>query len=703
MRIGWRALAGAVLVLLGAGAGIVFVLARGLPDVETLDQYRPPLATRILDRHGRTIGVWFEERRSLAPLRALPPHLVQAFLASEDADFFEHGGVDASALLRAAWSNLKSGHIAQGGSTITQQLAKTLFLGPERTLGRKLQDMLLALRIERRLSKEAILEIYLNQIYLGAGAYGVSEAAETYFGKRVEDLTLSESALLAGLPKAPTALSPFVNPVAAEERRRHVLERMIALGRLDPEPGARALAAPPRVQGRSESPDFAAAAWFVEQVRQALAAELGDEAVLRGGLTVETTLDLALQRSATEAVRAGLEALAKRTGGGSPPRAEGALVSLEVAGGDVLAWVGGYDFARSRFDRAVQARRQPGSAFKTFAYGAALAAGFPPDATLYDYQVEYTDRRSGRSWRPRNHGDTLRGEIPLLEAFGRSLNNATIRLVDEVGIRRVIDFARRAGIRSPLAPELGLALGTSEVTLLEITNAYGTFASGGRPLAPRFVRRVIDRDGRDLFGGKAPAGLAYPPAAGISAVDAYLTTHLLREAVQRGYGTGHAAAPLGSALAGKTGSTNENRDAWFIGFSPEVVTGVWVGHDDQMPLGGRETGARAALPIWSAYMGAALRAHPPSRFRVPQRVVFAGPDAFTGERLHASAPQPGWVPVAEGRRERYARFVPPPEPVVLPDGEAALPGVAAPPPDLPQRTSNSRVPTDLPSAATSTR
>jgi penicillin-binding protein 1A len=679
------------------------VLGRGLPDIAALDQYRPPLATRIVDRHGRTIGEWFEERRSLAPLEALPPHLVQAFLASEDASFFEHGGVDASALLRAAWSNLKSGRVSQGGSTITQQLAKTLFLGPERTLWRKLQDMLLALRIERRLSKEAILEIYLNQIYLGAGAYGVGEAAETYFGKRVEDLTLSESALLAGLPKAPTALSPFVNPAAAEKRRQLVLERMIALGHVDAETGGRALAAPPRLAARSGNRDFAAAAWFVEQVRQALAAELGDEVVLRGGLTVETTLDLELQRSATSALRAGLERLEERAGRGNTPRAEGALVSLEVASGDVLAWVGGYDFARSRFDRALQARRQPGSAFKTFAYGAALAAGFPPDATLYDYQVEYYDRRSGRNWRPRNHGGTLRGEIPLLEAFARSLNNATIRLVDEVGVGRVIDFARRAGIRSPLAPELGLALGTSEVTLLEITNAYGTFASGGRALAPRFLRRVVDRDGRELLGGQAPEGLAYTPAAGISAVDAYLTTHLLREAVQQGYGTGHAAAPLAASLAGKTGSTNENRDAWFIGFSPELVTGVWVGHDDRTPLGSRETGARAALPIWSAYMTVALRAHPPGRFAVPHRVVFAGLDSWTGERLHASRPQPGWVPVAEGRRERYARFVPPPEELTVPGGEAAPLDVAAPPPGLPQRTSNSRVPAGLPSAATSTR
>ena len=348
--------------------------------------------------------------------------------------------------------------------------------------------------------------------------------------------------------------------------------------------------------------------------------------------------------------------------------------------------MGGYDFAANRFDRACQARRQPGSAFKTFAYGAALERGFPADTPVYDVQFEAPNARlAGGLWRPRNYGDTLRGVVPLSEAFARSLNNASIRLANDVGVGRVVDFARRAGIRSPLSPDLGIVLGTSEVTVLELTTAYATFARGGRFAAPRFVRRVLDRNGAVVLGDLALCGESPPPAAaGVSAVDAYLVTHLLREAVQAGYGTGHAAARLGPALAGKTGSTNESRDAWFVGYSPAVAAGVWVGRDDRRPMGASETGARAALPIWAEFMEAAVAAAPADSFAMPAGVLFAGNDAETGLRVVSRHASPGWVPIASGRRTRTASVVElPPElaplaPPVL--GGAALPAVAAPPP-----------------------
>ncbi len=685
------------LVALGLAASAVFAsawIARDLPDLRRLEVYRPPLGSVVLDRRGRPIGEFFDERRRLVSLGRVPRHVVQAFLASEDVGFFEHRGLDLASIARAAWVNLRAGgRIVQGGSTITQQLAKTLFLSPERTVARKLQDMLLALRIERRFSKQEILEFYLNQIYFGSGAYGVAQAAESYFSKDVSALSLSEAALLAGLPKAPSALSPRGDPEAAENRRRYVLEQMHELGHIDAASLRAALEERPELAAQDPPEAYDLAAYFVEEVRQALFAALGAEAVLRGGLRVETTLDLELQREAVRAVRDGLEALARRRGASAarPPDVEGALVALDVATGGVLALVGGYDFSRSRFDRATQALRQPGSAFKTFVYGAALEAGFTPDSTVFDYRVEYPDPQRGGPWRPRNYDGRERGPVPISEAFARSLNNATVRLLDDVGVKRVRDFARRAGIRSPLAGDLGLALGTSEVTLLEITSAYGTFATGGRPLRPRFVLRVLDRDGRVLREDLAVAG-AGEDAPGISPVDAYLVTHLLREAVRAWYGTGHAAADLGHPLAGKTGSTNGNRDAWFIGFSPEVAAGVWVGHDAMESLGPRESGARAALPIWNEFMQAVLAARPAREFPRPEGVRFADVDPETGERRESRLAYPGWVPLAAGRRVRQSTFVRPPEPlepVEPPEPRffvpVDLPAVADAPPDVEPR------------------
>jgi penicillin-binding protein 1A len=662
-----------------------------LPDVRALDGYRPPLGSVVVDRHGRPIGEFAGERRRLVALADVPPHVVRAFLAAEDAGFHAHPGVDASAALRALVANLRGRRIVQGGSTLTQQLAKTLFLGPERTLGRKLREAVLALQIERRLGKDEILELYLNQIYLGSGAYGVADAARSYFDRSLAELSLGEAALLAGLPKAPSALSPFVNAAGAEERRRWVLERMAELGFADRAAVVRALSERPRLRPPRRSRDLLAGAWFVEEIRRALTARLGEDALLRGGLRIETPLDLELQHQAARALRAGLEASDRRSRGAAAegaPEAEGALVALDVASGEVLAWLGGYDFEASPFDRACRARRQPGSAFKTFAYGAALERGFPADTLVYDVQFESrSPRLAGGWWRPRNHGSPLRGPVPLAEAFARSLNNASVRLAKDVGVERVVDFARRAGIRSELPRDLGIVLGTAEVTPLELTAAYATFARGGAFAPPRFVRRVLDRNGATLVENLSLCEPPHAPpnVAGISAVDAYLVTHLLAETVRSWHGTAHAAARLG-AVAGKTGSTNDNRDAWFVGYSPAVAAGVWIGHDDRRPLGRKETGARAALPVWIEFMEAALAAYPSERFARPPGLLFANHDTETGARIVTRDALPGWVPIASGRPARKATAVEAPRepheraPLAAPAlGGTALPAVGASP------------------------
>jgi penicillin-binding protein 1A len=664
------------------GAGVLTLVAIAallwtLPDIAGLERYRPPLSSVVLDRHGRPIGAFLEERRKLVTLAQIPRHVQDAFLAAEDASFYRHFGFDPFAMGRATLANVRARSVVQGGSTITQQLAKNLFLTSERTALRKLQDIALAIRIELTLEKREILELYLNQIYLGSGAYGVAEAAETYFGKPLARLDVSEAALIAALPKAPSRFSPHANPALAEQGRKLVIARMREMGSLSAAEAAAALADAPQVIPPPPAPlAYAEAAHFVEEVRQQLFEELGAETVLRGGLRIETTLDMRLQRAALRAVLGGLAEAEKRgKHAGLAQRPEAALLALDVATGDVLAMVGGRDFAASRFNRAVQARRQPGSAFKVFCYGAALEAGYPPDATLYDYQYQHRDK-TGKLWRPKNHSNRFRGPVSMSEAFARSLNNATIRLVNEIGVDATIDFARRAGIRSPIARDLGLALGTNEVTLLELTSAYTTFARGGKERAPRLIRGVYDAEGQRLRKGLRSSELPEREVSGrVSEVDAYLTTYLMRETIGASYGTGHRAAKLGAQLAGKSGTTNDNRDAWFIGFTPRVAAGVWVGNDDRTPMARDQTGAGAALPIWTAFMEEAIAGDPGAEFRAPEGIVWAGADPETGARVISSVHYGGWVPVAASRDRRRAKFVP--SPWRQPEPELAPPSAIA--------------------------
>jgi penicillin-binding protein 1A len=672
----------------------------------------------------------------LIPLEQVPQHVIQAFLAAEDDAFYEHSGVDYGSIARAAWSNLVSGGRLQGASTITQQTVKQLLLTPERTYRRKIRELVLARRLEQRLSKDEILFLYLNEIYFGSGAYGIAEAARTYFAKQPAELSVSEAALLAGLPKAPGRFSPYLDPERAEERRRWVVDRMLEEGFIDAAAHQEAQA-PPRLAS-PVSEDVIAASYFTENVRRRLVGRLGNEVVLRGGLVIETTLDARLQREAVLAVRRGLEAYDQRHGyrgalrrvppaalaaeveklgqenalpsGSDPtstplaparlglvtgastaagearialapgvearfvfadakwaqpeknlalgdvahfrvarsadgglvatlhqrPEAQAALLAVDLENDDVLALVGGYDFAESELDRATQSLRQPGSAFKPIVYAAALSHGMTAASIVMDSPVVY------ENFRPENYGRKFLGSLTLTEALARSVNNAAVHVLEEVGIASTIEMARRLGIRSKLEPGLALALGASSVSLLELTRAYAVLGSGGRRVEPRMVVRVRDREGTVLLEDLPldEAGVEAAPAAegaavlpegfALSPAEAFVATSLLRAPIEHPAGTGHAAAALGRPLAGKTGTTNDHTDAWFVGYSPEIATGVWVGFDQNRLLGKGETGGRAALPIWLDFMRLALADRPPRDFAAPPGVVFARIDAKTG-------------------------------------------------------------------------
>jgi penicillin-binding protein 1A len=742
----------AALGALAASAAVTLLylaFVRDLPDFKSLADYRPALTSVVLDRHGTAIGEFYELRRRVIPLEQVPKHAIDAFLAAEDDSFYQHSGVDYVSIARAAWSNLVSGGRMQGASTITQQTVKQLLLSPERTYRRKIRELVLARRLEQRFSKDEILFLYLNEIYFGSGAYGIAEAARTYFAKEAADLTVAEAALLAGMPKAPGRFSPHVNPARAEERRRWVVDRMLEEGFIDAATHREAQAPPKLVAPVSEA--TLAASYFTENVRRRLVALLGNEVLLQGGLVIETTLDAKLQSEAVLAVRRGLEAYDQRHGwrgalrrvklaeigaeiekvgtengldGGAepattalgPPRlgvvtgasaaaqearialapnvearfayadakwaqpekglavgdvahfrvsrdangklvavlyqqpeVQGALLAIALDSDDVLALVGGYDFSASELDRCTQSLRQPGSAFKPIVYTTAIAHGMTPASIVMDSPVVY------ENFRPENYGRKFLGALTLVEALARSVNNAAVHLLEDVGVEGAISMARRLGIRSELEPGLALALGASSVSLLELTRAYAILGAGGRQVEPRMVLRVLDREGKVLLedvpldeaaaqreaaeAGAEPtlADPALPDGFALPPAQAYVATSLLRAPIEHPAGTGHAAAALGRPLAGKTGTTNDHTDAWFVGFSPEIATGVWVGFDQNRLLGKGETGGRAALPIWLDFMRPALADRPARDFAAPPGVVFARIDAKTGGLASSSS------------------------------------------------------------------
>lgn len=741
-----------VLASLCTGAYLYYVWSSNLPYIGSVRDYQPPIITEMFSSDGKLIGRLWEEKRTVISLDQMPRHLIQAFVAAEDSRFFEHEGVDIKGIMRAFIKNLTSGRITQGGSTITQQVTKSLLLkNVERTYRRKAREAILSVQLEKAFSKAYILYLYLNQIYLGQGAYGVEAAARTYFNKPAKDLTLAESSLLAGLPQAPARYSPVDHFDRAKARQIYVLERMLAEGMIDRDTFAAARKTPLEIQPGGEN-FFERAPYFAEHVRRYLVERYGKDLLYRGGLKVYTTVDLNMQVLAQEALNKGLAELDKREGyrgplrhlsqeesmtfrkgaaeqflktplaegnvvealvdevddkkglvtvymgdhagqlplkemrwarkpdrkvpyyqarvrkpsevltpgdlilvrllkrldaptadpeaakdevretDGSPtswevsleqvPLAQGALVSMAPETGEVKVLVGGRDFSASQFNRAIQARRQPGSAFKPLIYAAALDKGMTPATVIMDAPYVSGQNPDGEVWKPKNYKEKFYGPTLIRTGLAKSRNVITVKILKRIGIDYAIDYARQLGITSELAPDLSLALGSSGMSLLEITRAYTVFANAGRLVTPIFVERVMDRNGLVLEENQPEIQQV------ISKETAFVVTDLMRAVITEG--TGWRVKALKRPAAGKTGTTNDLRDAWFLGYTPDLVTGVWVGYDDSREMGEGETGSRAASPIWLDFMSAALEERPVQDFQAPEGVVFAKIDTKTG-------------------------------------------------------------------------
>ncbi|MGE0764441.1 MAG: penicillin-binding protein 1A [Bdellovibrionales bacterium] len=880
------------LVLLGVvgATGIMLVVSSSLPKMITLQDYQPLLVSEVFDRDGNKIGEFFREKRMLIPYDQMPKQLVDAFIAAEDSSFFTHGGLNYLAIVRAFFANIKAGRKVQGGSTITQQVARSLLLSSEKTYVRKIKEAILSQRMEDNLSKQDILYLYLNQIYLGQGAYGVEAASQIYFRKPAKELTVAEAALLAGLPQAPSRYSPISNPSRAKERQRYVLTRMSEEGFITPDEARKALEEPVKVFVWKNYKEIAP--FYLETIRQLLVAKLGEETVLDKGIKIHTGLDLKKQTAAQNEVQAGLRDLDKRQGfrgpiknldsteavaafllqtrnelmdevapdkvlkpdghfdekgplnlsgkneAGQPlpnipaytslgqivkgivikiddewglvhvrfaesrglidletmkwarkpdpnvrydavplkkpsdalkvgdvvqirltgrtfvssriskelserrkkskdpklkltppelpdftqyaaveleqePSSEAALVSIDERTGEIISLVGGYDFARSQFNRALQALRQTGSSFKSLVYGAALDKSYTPATPLLDVPLVYEepDKAAGgeegqdadalatKKWKPANHSKSFEGDVLFRTALIKSLNVPTVKIIEDIGVDWVATYARRLGIFSPLNMDFTLALGSSGVTVYEMTRAFATIGRMGQKVTPLLIHRVLDKEGQTLLeevslderfateiakadeelekkkalltpeeleinsakalplpdgeeagreasatpeqkklaSRKVPPIFFNDPNQLIRPQTAYVLTTMLQAVIDEPGGTGGAARALGRPAAGKTGSTSGYYDAWFIGYTPDIATGVWVGYDEEKSLGRGEVGGRAALPIWLEYMKAAHEGLPTRSFTVPEGVVFANIDAETGKLASANS------------------------------------------------------------------
>jgi penicillin-binding protein 1A len=694
-------------------------LFHDMPDAGDLINYRPPTSTRVYAWDGTLIGEFSKERRIFVPYEQMPPRLVQAFLAAEDHNFFEHSGIDVSGLGRAMAKNVLNaarGKRLEGGSTITQQVAKNVLLGNEATMGRKLKEAILARRLEQTLSKEQILELYLNEIWLGYRSYGVAVAAYNYFGKPLSELTLAQCAYLASLPKGPDNYHPIKRKAQAMARRNWVLGQMAEIGWVTRAEADAAQKEDLVVQPGPSRAAYRDADYFVEEVRLRGLNTMGQR-LTEGGYYVRTTLDPRLQTAGRQALMDGLEQYDRRhgwrggwshvetldgwqnaarsrsapaerrawragvvedpagriqdidgnagsliaadvawakagkglvkgdliwvepaDGGGyhlrQVPQVNGALVAIEPYTGRVTTMVGGYSFSLSRFNRATQAMRQPGSSFKPFVYATALENGYTPSSIVNDSPIELRGATADEVWRPQNFEHNFRGALPLRRGLELSINAMTVRLAQAIGMKKVVDMATKAGVVDHMDPVLAMALGAGETTPFRLTGAYSAFVNGGRRIQPHLIELIQDRDGKTIFqadrrgcadcksgyNGEESPHLDLLGEQIMDPVTAYQITDMLQGVVQRG--TGYAVRVLGRPLAGKTGTTNEFRSAWFVGYSPSLVVGVFVGFDDNRSLGNNETGAVAAVPIFINFMGEALKGQPKEDFKAPRNTKY---------------------------------------------------------------------------------
>lgn len=748
--------------LLLSFSGAYLYLSPTLPSVDSLRSIQLQIPLRVYSSDGKLIAEFGEMRRAPIRFADIPPEFIQALLAAEDDNFANHYGVDLTSLVRAATQLLKSGHIQSGGSTITMQVAKNYFLTSERSFSRKINEILLALQIERELSKDEILELYVNKIYLGNRAYGIEAAAQVYYGKSIRDVSLAQMAMIAGLPKAPSRFNPLVNPARSKERRDWILGRMLKLGRIDQARYDQAIAEPIDASYHVPTPEVNAP-YVAEMARAEMVGRFGSEAYTEG-FRVTTTVPSDLQEAANNALRGGLmeydqrhgyrgpesrfpgmtreswtQELAKqRTIGGlepaivtqveksgllvltrggkeetvgwdsmkwarpflntnslgprpqqpadvaqvgdlirvqrqadgnllfvQQPAAQSALVSLDPENGAIRSLVGGFSFEQSNYNRAVQAKRQPGSSFKPFLYSAALDNGFTAASLVNDAPIVFVDEYLDKVWRPKNDNNTFLGPIRLREALYKSRNLVSIRLLQAVGIEYALNYISRFGFNKQELPRnLSLALGTATLTPMEIASGWSTFANGGYKIQPYLIDRIESRDGKVIFTANPPSvpkddapgtevaqTVAAPdsrlpsvehqePAVAERIVDArttYILNSMLQDVIKRG--TGRRALSMGRGdIAGKTGTTNESKDSWFSGYNADYVTTVWVGFDQPESLGRHEYGGTVALPIWMTYMSAALKDKPEHVLPEPEGILTLRIDPLSGRAAAPGAP-----------------------------------------------------------------
>jgi penicillin-binding protein 1A len=596
----------------GSIAGMFLFMIRDLPQIRSLETSRPSAITRIYSADNKLLAELYREKRDPVPLKKIPDYLQKAVITAEDRQFYSHSGIDLKGISRAIIADILARKFVQGASTITQQLSKTLFLSPEKNLLRKIKEALLAIQLERRYTKDEILERYLNQIYLGSGAYGVASAARIFFGKPVNELDLSECAMIAAMPKAPSAYSPLVNPELAVRRRDIVLKQMMTTGVITAEQYKNSIAKPfIAVQKKNDSP----APYFVDYIKNALENTIGPTRLYTGGLTVYTTLSYSLQIASDQAISHGIKDLQERRKADPSLKnnTQAALIAIDVGTGGILSMSGGTDYRESSFNRSTAARRQPGSAFKPILFAHAIEQGFNQASLILDAPVSFPGAAKGQPWQPENFSKTFQGEITLRKALTLSENIPAVRLIDQLGISGVIDFAKTLGIQSRLKPYLSLALGTSELSLEELTAAYAVFANQGIYIQPHGIIDVLDAANQKIWHPAIEKRIA------MSRENAAIMADMLEGVILEG--TGKKAKTLHRPIAGKTGTTNNYKDALFVGFSPAIAVGVWVGCDNFSTLGPKETGARAALPIWMEFIQNALAGQEYETFDLPDNMV----------------------------------------------------------------------------------
>lgn len=580
---------------------------RNLPDVRVLRNYIPSETSYVYDIKGTLLdSVHDEANREVVDFNEISPDLKRAVLAIEDSYYYTHNGINPSGIGRALLANLGAGETVQGGSTITMQLVKNLFLSPDRTISRKLVEVVLAMRIEQIFKKDEIFELYLNQVYWGHNTYGVQTAAQSYFNKSAKDLTLAEASMMAGLIQAPESFSPFVDYEVAKGRQALVLNRMRQLNWITSEELEKAKAQSLRL-GEITSYRSSRAPYVTEAVMNELTDQFGEEAMAKGGMRIQTTIDLDMQKIAEDTV---VDSYYRFFGGGAYAD-EIALVAIDPRTHFVKALVGGVDHEASQFNRAVQSRRQPGSAFKPFVYYAAFASGkYTPNSIINDASVTYPDGYN--YYTPQNYDKSFMGSITLRKALETSRNIPAVKLGQSVGINRVVEIARTLGIKSPMDPVISLPLGAVDLTPLELAGAYATFANYGWHSDPTLIVQVTDSNGNTILDNTPKPQLVLDPWASAALTD------VLQGVITQGTATN---ASIGRPAAGKTGTTDSQRDAWFVGYVPQLATAVWIGNDDYRPLGSEATGGGYAAPVWRSFMIQALSNEPVENFRSPGEFI----------------------------------------------------------------------------------